>query len=406
MPTSSILNLPRRMAQPAPDHAALLVRHLGGPLLAGNRIALLEDGPGTFEAMFAAIDGARDHINIESYIVEDTGPGEELARRLMARCRAGVRVNLLFDSFGSWRTSSAFFERLRRSGVGLCEYNPVQRWRLWLGQALHLRDHRKLMVVDGRIGFIGGVNISKVYSSAGALTGTGDRQPQGWRDLHVRIEGPAVSRLQRLFVGHWKRHAGFALPSAHYFPPLAVVGTQRVAVAASDAGARRNPYYSALLAAIDGARSRVMLTTAYLVPPRRLIRALVRAAQRGVAVELLLPGVSDFWAPLHAGRSHYAQLLRAGIRIHERHDRLLHAKACVIDGVWSSVGSSNVDWRSVLHNAEADLVVLDETFARELEQVFRSDVARATTIEPAAWASRNGWRRVQESVARRFEFFL
>ncbi len=404
MPTSSILTLPRRLA-PAADHAALLVRHLGAPLLAGNRVELLEDGDATFEAMFAAIDAARDHVNIESYIVEDSGPGDELARRLMARCRAGVRVNLLFDSFGSLRTSSAFFERLRRGGVGLCEYNPVQRWRLWLGQALHWRDHRKLMVVDGRIGFIGGVNISKVHSSAAALTGAGNRST-GWRDLHVRIEGPAVSRLQRLFVGHWKLHADLPLPSAHYFPPLAVVGTQRVAIAASDAGRRRNPYYSALLAAIDGAHSRVMLTTAYLVPPRRLIRALVRAAERGVVVDLLLPGVSDFWAPLHAGRSHYAQLLRAGIRIHERHDRLLHAKACVIDGVWSSVGSSNVDWRSVLHNAEADLVVLDEGFARRLEQVLRDDVARARSIEAAAWSSRNRWRRVQEAVARRFEFFL
>ncbi|MES3013603.1 MAG: phospholipase D-like domain-containing protein [Pseudomonadota bacterium] len=355
--------------------------------------------------MFRAVDAAQDHINIESYIVEDTGPGEELAQRLEARCRDGIRVNLLFDSFGSIGTSSAFFERLRGAGVKLCEYNPVRRWQAWLGKALHLRDHRKLMIVDGRVGFIGGVNISKVYSSIAASTPGGSVAP-GWRDLHLRVEGPAVSCLQRLFVDHWHRYATCPMAAARYFPPLVAAGSQRVAVAASDAGRRRNPYFSALLAAIDAARSRILLTTAYLVPPRRLINALVRAARRGVSVELMLPGVSDFWAPLHAGRSHYARLLREGVRIHERRDRLLHAKACVIDGVWSSVGSSNVDWRSLLHNAEADLVVLDEGFARQLEQVFREDRARAHTIEAQRWAQRSHRRRWQESIARQFEALM
>jgi cardiolipin synthase A/B len=160
------------------------------------------------------------------------------------------------------------------------------------------------------------------------------------------------------------------------------------------------------LGAIDQARSRVLLTTAYLVPPRRLLRALVRAAERGVAVELLLPGVSDFWAPLHAGRSHYSQLLKAGVRIHERHDRLLHAKACVIDGVWASVGSSNADWRSLVHNAEANLLVLDEPFAAHLEQVFHQDVTQARRVDASTWADRPRWHHWTEALARRFEFFL
>lgn len=387
---------------PRHAHAHELVRRLGEPMLRGNRVELLQDGPQTFEAMFRAIDAARDHVNIESYIVAADGPGEELAARLVQRCRCGVKVNLLFDSFGSLRTSSAFFTRLAQAGVSLCEYNPVQHWGALVSRALHLRDHRKLLVVDGSIGFIGGVNISPVYGS-GPASGRGSA---GWRDLHVQVAGPAVHRLQELFVAHWKRFATHPMQPGRYFPPLAPAGTQSVGVAACDAGRCRNPYYRALLGAIDTARSSVMLTTAYLVPPRRLLRSLLHAAERGVAVDLLLPGISDFWAPLQAGRSHYTRLLQAGVRIHERHDRLLHAKACVIDGVWASVGSSNADWRSIVHNAEANLLVLDEAFATQVEQVFRQDVARARRIDADRWAARPYWHRCTEALARRFEFFL
>jgi cardiolipin synthase len=222
----------------------------------------------------------------------------------------------------------------------------------------------------------------------------------------VRLQGPAVAHLQRLFLRHWSRHGGCSIYPAGYFPPLAPVGTQRVAIAAREAGRHGSPFYRALLTAIGAARHRILLTTAYLVPTRRLMRALVQAARRGVDVQLLLPGVSDFWAPLAAGRSHYAQLLRAGVRLHERHDTLLHAKTCVIDGTWTTVGSSNLDWRSLVHNAEANVIVLDGGLGQEMERVFAQDVANAVTIERDAWRQR-GWRqRLLELVARRFEFFL
>ena len=387
-------------------HAGELMRRLGSPLIGGNRVELLEDGQRTFEAIYQSIESARDHINIESYIVAAEGPGEEIARRLVERCAAGVRVNLLFDSFGSLTTGAAFFDKLKRCGVRLCEYNPITPWRLLAGAALNRRDHRKLIVVDGRIGFIGGVNISPVYSGgSGGLGGADDPTAAGWRDLHVRVEGPAVQQLQRLFIAHWQRHARLPMQQARYFRPLAPAGTHRVGVVGSDA-AQRDPYHRALLGAIETARQRVLLTTAYLVPPRRLLRKLVEAAQRGVQVELLLPGFSDSWPALHAGRSHYGPLLRAGVRIHERHDTTLHAKACVIDGVWAGIGSSNIDWRSLVHNAEANLVVLDEEFAAHLEQVFRGDVLPARTIDLQTWESRSLWHRLRERVARRFEFLL
>lgn len=388
-------------------HAGELMRRLGTPLIGGNRVELLEDGERTFEAIYRAIESARDHVNIESYIVAAEGPGEEIARRLAERCAAGVRVNLLFDSFGSLGTEAAFFARLKRCGVRLCEYNPVTPWRLITGAALNRRDHRKLIVVDGRIGFIGGVNISPVYSggSGGGAAAADDPAAASWRDLHVQVEGPAVQQLQRLFITHWQQHAKLPMQQARYFRPLAPAGTHRVGVVGSDA-AQRDPYHRALLGAIETARHRVLLTTAYLVPPRRLLRRLVEAARRGVQVELLLPGFSDSWPALHAGRSHYGPLLRAGVRIHERHDVTLHAKACVIDGVWAGIGSSNIDWRSLVHNAEANVVVLDEEFAARLEQVFRADVLPAQTIDLAAWERRSVWHRLRETVARRFEFLL
>ena len=398
------------------SHAHALVAGLGEPLVTGNRVDLLQDGPGTYAAMFEAIENARDHVNLESYILEAEGPGEEFARRLIAKARAGVRVNVLYDSFGSIGTPASYFDQLRAHGVNVCEYNPLRRLGNLLSRALHLRDHRKLMVVDGRIGFIGGVNISPVYSAGSSplavLAGSGGEaggavpDKPGWRDTHVRVEGPIVAQLQRLFVRHWSKHSSIALRSSHYFPPLAPVGNQRVALAACDAGRRRNPFYRALLAALDASQHRIFLTTAYLVPTRRLMRSLLRAARRGVEVYLMLPGVSDFWLPLQAGRSHYGRLLRAGIHVHELHDTLLHAKTCVIDGLWTTVGSSNLDWRSFLHNAEANLVVLDATLAQEMERVFMEDVARSREILRDDWA-RRGWRqRVVETVARRFEFFL
>jgi cardiolipin synthase len=398
----------------AHSHAHTLVAGLSEPLVTGNRIALLQDGPGTYAAMFDAIDNARDHVNLESYILEAEGPGEEFARRLIARAKAGVRVNVLYDSFGSIGTPASYFDHLRANGVNVCEYNPLRRLGNLLSRALHLRDHRKLMVVDGRIGFIGGVNISPVYSAgssplaalAGPQAAGADAPKPGWRDTHVRVEGPIVAQLQRLFMRHWSRHSSIALRGRHYFPPLAPVGAQRVALAACDAGRRRNPFYRALLSALDASQQRIYLTTAYLVPTRRLMRSILRAARRGVDVHLLLPGVSDFWAPLQAGRSHYARLLRAGVHLHELHDTLLHAKTCVIDGLWTTVGSSNLDWRSFLHNAEANLVVLDAGLAGEMERVFMQDVARTKEIDRGEW-SRRGWRqRFVEMLARRFEFFL
>lgn len=389
---------------PLDRHARILERALGCAPMPGNAVTILVDGPATHTAMFEAIASARDHVNIESYIVEDDGPGEELAQLLIRKCAEGVRINLIFDAWGSWRTPARYFERLRAAGVQLLEFNPINPFRHPIAWSLHLRDHRKLTVVDGRIGFIGGVNISSVYSPASS--GTPQSATGCWRDTHVRIEGPVVARLQRLFLDHWRASSHGPAQPADYFPALAEAGGERVAVAACDAGRRRNPFYRALLNAIDGAEERIFVTSAYFVPTRRLVRRLIAAARRGVDVRLALPGVSDVWAPLAAGRSIYGRLLSSGVRIFERHNAMLHAKTVVIDGVWATVGSSNMDWRSILHNAEANVVVVDRGFAARMEELFRCDVEQSREVTHESWSQRPLVSRATEWIARKLEFLL
>ncbi len=373
--------------------------------MGGNRVEVLLDGPSTYAAMFKAIEGARDHVNVESYILEDEGPGESLAELLLRKRSAGVRVNVIFDSFGSLRTKAEYFRRLTEAGVALCEYNPVSLWRRPLHRALHLRDHRKLLVVDGRIGFVGGINFSAVYASGSARRRRSDmRHP--WRDVHLRIEGPVVTQLQEVFVEHWKCQLQRSPGDARYFPALPAAGQSRLGVAACDAGRRRNPFYRSLLAALRDAQCSIYVTTAYFVPPRRLLRALERAARRGVDVRLLLPGLSDSWPALAAGRSLYGRLLHSGVRLYECRDAILHAKTAVIDGVWSTVGSSNMDWRSFLHNAEVNAIAIDAKLGAELQRQFLDETRRGAAVTLDAWRRRPLRHRLTEWLARRVEFFL
>ena len=387
-------------------HARLLDQAIDGEAVDGNQTAILVDGPETHAAMFDAMASARDHINIESYIVEDDGPGQVLAELLVRKCAEGVRINLIYDAVGSWSTPTSYFEALRAAGVQLLQFNPINPFRHPIAWSMHLRDHRKLLVVDGRVAFIGGVNISSVYSNRKGAERTAANPMAHWRDTHLRIEGPVVEYLQWLFLDHWRAIAKGPAQSGMYFPAANRVGAQRIAVAACAAGRRRNPFYRALLGAIDGAQSSIHLTVAYFVPTRRLRRALKRAARRGVDVRLALPGVSDSWATLAAGRARYGSMLRAGVRIFERHNAMLHAKTVVIDGVWATVGSSNLDWRSLLHNAEANVIVLDSGVAQQFEALFAQDLEESKELTFDTWLAR-GWRaRVSEWVARRLEFFL
>jgi cardiolipin synthase len=222
----------------------------------------------------------------------------------------------------------------------------------------------------------------------------------------VEVQGPGVAQLQRLFLDGWALQDCGAWAEAQYYPRLEPRGTKSMQVLRSDPGSERSEMYVALLDAIANARSRAWLTYGYFVPDPLTKTTLMAAAQRGVDVRLMLPGFSDFWAPVYAGRSHYEELLEAGVRVYEWHDALMHAKTAVIDSAWSSVGSTNLDWRSFVHNYEADLIVHDGAFARELERRYVLDLDAAVQITREAWARRGARERLKEVLARQWEYLL
>jgi cardiolipin synthase len=383
------------------------------PLSRGNEVRLLVDGPQTHGAMLDAIARARDSVDVETYILEDGTVGEKFAEMLERKARAGVAVNVLYDAVGSLSTSHEYFDRLKEAGVQVCAFNPVNPGKLGpRGADLNNRNHRKITVVDGRIAFTGGINIAEAYSY-GSLTARNKERhdhredaKRGWRDTDVQVEGPVVAQFQQLFMESWKSQRCPEARRAQYFPKLEARGSKMARVVASDPVHERSEMYGALHHAIRNARSRVWLTIGYFVPDPETLQILAQAARRGVDVRLVLPGFSDFWAPVYAGRSNYEPLLEAGVKIYEWRQALMHAKTAVIDSQWSSVGSTNVDWRSFVHNYEADLLVFDPAFAREMEKRYLLDVQASTPIEPGQWARRGPVERAKEALARAWQYFL
>jgi cardiolipin synthase A/B len=389
------------------SHIALEEAVVGRPLVTGNRVRLLEDGPATYKAMTAAIRAARDHINLETYIFDDDEIGQKFADLLMAKQAEGVQVNLVYDSVGALHTPKEFFQRLKDAGIRVVEFNPVNPLTAKRGWRINRRHHRKLLVADGRIAFVGGINISDVYSgSSSAAHVKGDGKSTNWRDTHASIEGPAVREFQRLFLDIWKKGAGEPLPPGDYFPAVKPVGDDLVRAVASEADDPVSPIYATFVSAVESAEQHIYITVAYFVPDPQSLKALKDAARRGVDVRVILPSHTDFWPVLHAGRSHYTDLLEAGVRIYERRGALLHSKTVVVDGVWSSVGSTNWDPRSFLHNNELNAVVLGRRFARQMQAMFEKDLGNSDPVVLADWRRRPLLDRVKESFARMWEYWL
>jgi cardiolipin synthase A/B len=384
------------------DKQTVLEQQIGGSaLMLGNEVTLLQDGPATYQAMFTAIRGAKDHIDVESYIVEDGAVGQEFADALLERQAAGVQVNMIYDSVGTFGTGKPFFDRLTQAGVQVVEFNPVNPLAARKSWSPNHRDHRKLLVVDGRIAFLGGINISNVYSS-GSSIGHRDRAADpagGWRDTDVRIAGPVVAEFEDLFNATWAKQQGKPLAKS---PPAVVApqGNHIVRAVGSTPDDSFSLIYLTLISAITNAQERVYLTNAYFVPDPQLMKALLDAAARGVDVRLILPGTSDSSAAYYAGRSHYAQLLEGGVKIYERRGALLHAKTALVDGVWSCVGSSNLDWRSALDNDEINAVILGREFAQQMQSAFAADMAASEVIDLAGWQRRPVLQRLKEVAAR------
>lgn len=358
----------------------------------GNSVELLRNGPATYQAMTDLIAAARQRVDMESYEFDEV-EGGKFADLLIARAAQGISVNLMYDAWGSFETPRTLFDRLRQGGVKVVEFSPFDPVAL-ATLDLNRRDHRKLLVVDGAAAITGGVNISQVYENRRHQPQTDDPEQQPWRDTDIRLQGPAVAEFERLFLAAWREQKGPPIPDVATLPTqFGNLQVQAVNGAPID---HRPLIYRTLLVAITLARSSVHLTTGFFVPTPDLEQALEQAARRGVDVELVVPSKSDSAMALAAGRARYEDLMDAGVHIFERQDAVLHAKTAVIDGIWSTVGSSNLDWRSVVYNAEINAVILGSAFGREMESMFDEDRARSKPIDPVLWARRPFGERFDE----------
>lgn len=348
-------------------------------LVPGNRVTTLQNGDAIFPAMLRAVRGARRTINFETYIYWSGEIGHQFAQALAERARAGVQVRLILDWQGSARMSGEDRSLLESSGAQIVAFNPL-RW--YDPRRVNNRTHRKLLVIDGRIGFTGGVGIADVW--------TGHAQDAGhWRDTHYRIEGPAVAQLQGAFMDNWIKSRGEVLHGDLHFPALPAVGPALAGVTRSSPG-RGNPVMRMLfLYSLAGARQTIKIASPYFVPDALLVRELVDARRRGVRVQVITPGRHiDSKLTRATSRAVWGPLLEAGVEIHEYRGTMMHGKLLLVDDYWCSVGSSNFDARSMRLNDEANLNVLDAAFAREQAAMFARDLAHSRRISLEEWRRR------------------
>jgi cardiolipin synthase len=357
------------------------------PIVPGNAVEVLLNGEEIFPAMVEAIRGARRTITYAQYYYEEGPVARQVAEALAERCRVGVGVNILLDAFGTSAMPGAYLELLQRSGCHVAFFRPPTLLGWW---RVNYRNHRRILVVDGRVGFTGGSGVSRKWMGNG-------RTAHHWRDTDVSVRGPVVEDLQGAFAENWLETTGVVLGGEAYFPrPLEAVGEVPAQVVRSSPAGGGFAMYTMFLLAIASARRSVFITNPYFVPDAAMEQALVAAVKRGVRVIILVPGMIDHNLVRQASRRKFGRLLKAGIEIWEYQPALLHAKTMVVDGVWATVGSTNLDNRSFALNDELNLVVYSPSVARHLEDVFRDDLGRARRLEYRSWSRRGPVTRLLE----------
>ena len=377
----------KRIDEQVPTHYAVEDRQflrsmnvlLGPQLMPGNRARALLNGDQIFADMLAAIRGARRSITFETYIYWSGAIGGQFTEALIERAQAGVKVHLLYDALGSQRIDHKAIERMRVAGVEVGVYNPV-RWHTLV--KMNNRTHRKILVVDGRIGYTGGAGIADEWS--------GNAQDRDhWRDTHFRLEGPAVAQMQAAFMENWIEITGQVLHGEAYFPELAEAGGQLAQFFIASPGGGGESMQLMYLMSIAAAKRAIRLSAAYFVPDDNEVRMLAAAASRGVKVQIIAPGMqTDSPAVRRASRSTWGELLRAGVEIYEFEPTFFHCKVMVVDDLWVSVGSTNFDTRSFSTNDEANLNVYDRQFALAQVKIFDQDLKRSRRITLEAWEAR------------------
>ncbi len=359
------------------------------PLTAGNRARALVNGTEIFPAMLEAIRAARQTITLETYIYWSGTVGQEFTQALAEKSRRGVKVKVLLDWFGS-DLDEALLEEMRASGVEISRYNPPRWYSL---QSMNHRTHRRLMVVDGRIGFIGGAGLGDKWR--------GDAQdPQHWRDTHFRVEGPVVTQMQSAFIDNWLRATGEVLNRIEYFPEPADQGSLQAHIFTSGPwGGSKSMQVMYLLSITSAARS-IDLSAAYFIPDEVALDSLVAALRRGVRVRIIMPGPHmDESLVLHASRAKWGLLLAQGAEIYQYQPTMFHCKVMVVDGLWTSVGSTNFDARSFSINDEANMNVYDSAFAEAQIAIFEADLKLSKRVTLEEWQGRSWWQRTLDVAA-------
>ena len=347
----------------------------------GNKVTLLKDKE-SFAAIFEAARNARELICLAFYIFRNDETGLELAEILRQKASEGVAVYILYDHFGSIGTPLKFWKQLRESGIKIRASHPFK----WSAPFHYVhRDHRKLIIIDGCCAFTGGLNIANEYAGYYRLAQK-LRKKRGWRDTGIFLEGPVAERLLEEFKKTWEIWKGEPITFGRAVQPVEG-GLPVLPIFASSARGRRKMrkllYYS-----INRAQRSICLTTAYFTPSRRMLRILEDAVTRGVEVTLLLPGRSDISAALYSARAYFTRLLKAGVEIYAYNGEILHAKTSVFDGVWSIIGSANLDFQSLRRNDEGNVGIVDEGFGRKMCDLFGEDLRNSEKVELAAWLRR------------------
>ena len=361
-----------------------LAAHTDAAIVSGNRVDLLFNGNQIFPAMLEAIRSAQKSITYQQYIYDDGAIAHEMAEAFAERCRAGVQVKILLDSLGSSSTSQDIKDLWKNSG---CQLEWFERIRVsqfimpWEFLDYNHRSHRRILVVDGKIGFTGG------HAVTDAWTGDG-RTKEHWRQTDVRVEGPIVQQMQAAFVDSWRRTTGNILGDSSYFPPLEAQGKVYAQIVKSSPLGGSFGSYLLYLLSITSAQKSIHITNPYFFPDERIEEALINAVKRGVKVVVITPGISDLAATSSVSLSGFGPFLLGGVEIHEYQPALMHTKAMIVDGVWASVGSANLDNRSAAINEEINLVVYDTGFAEQLEKSFQEDLKYSKRLTYEAWNSR------------------
>ncbi|MFK7730882.1 MAG: cardiolipin synthase [Pseudomonadales bacterium] len=377
----------------------------GVPLTAGNSVELLLDGPSTYREMLRAIRSATDHVHLQSYTFIDGEAAAQFSELLIEKAERGLAVKIVFDALGSFEVSRRLVSKLEQSGVQVRSFQRSLDLRFW---RMHQRDHRKMLIVDGHIGFVGGINITDEYLGEKSAFDDSFQPPEqrGWHDLHARTEGPVVADLQRLFLSVWLNMGRDVSMDNCLFPEPIQQGNCLASIVASDRLDSESRIVDGQIAAMQAATQSILITHAYFVPPREFVDALKAAVIRGVDVRLILPSFSDNAPALYASHAHFEELLAAGVRIFEFKPRMLHSKTMVVDTQWLTIGSSNLDIRSLEHNNEANLVVVDPQLAEQMTQRFEADLGQTEEVLLDDWLQRSVLQRIKERAALVLKYWL